>query len=588
MKKPLAQQITLGLGIALVLLIANAIVSLYNIRRLIENERSVSHSHQVIAELEVTLSTLKDAETGQRGYLITGDDKYLQPYRSAISNITKNINSLKKLTTDNPNQQRKISTLEQAIATKLAELENTIKLRREQGFTAAEQVVRTDVGRQIMDNIRALVASMENEENRLLQQRAKESQASTQQTLLTFLFANAVNLALLALVYYLFRRNHLQSEQEKEKLLQYNQRLALAMDAGKMGSWDWNIATNESFWTPYHEIIFGYEPGNPHRSYKEWAERVHPEDLPQVEAIVLAAMNNVQDFHAEYRIVLPDQSLRWVTAFGRFQCDEQGRPIQMTGMINDITERKQAEAEIRKLNETLENRVVERTQQLQFVNEELEAFAYSVSHDLRAPLRAMQGFAEALLEDYGDNFDELGKEYAQRIVTSAVRLEDLIQDLLTYSRLSRTELSLKRISLTSVVSEAMNQIQALEQQAEVTIQSPLPDAIAHRLTLIQIITNLLSNAIKFVEADVKPQVRVWAEIRGEWVRLWVSDNGIGIAPEHQKRIFRVFERLHGQESYPGTGIGLAIVRKGIERMGGQVGVESQLGQGSRFWIELKS
>ncbi len=238
----------------------------------------------------------------------------------------------------------------------------------------------------------------------------------------------------------------------------------------------------------------------------------------------------------------------------------------------------------------MEQRVIERTQQLQFANEELEAFAYSVSHDLRAPLRAMQGFAEALLEDYGENIDELGQEYAQRIVTSAQRLENLIQDLLSYSRLSRTELSLKVIDLTLVMSEAISLIQPeLDQkQAEVTIQSPLLEVIGHRPTLVQAITNLLTNAIKFVEVDLPRQVQVYAERRGDSVRLWVRDHGIGIAPEHQQRIFRVFERLHGQETYPGTGIGLAIVRKGVERMGGRVGVESQLGKGSRFWIELRS
>ncbi|MBW4571842.1 MAG: hypothetical protein KME31_28635 [Tolypothrix carrinoi HA7290-LM1] len=244
----------------------------------------------------------------------------------------------------------------------------------------------------------------------------------------------------------------------------------------------------------------------------------------------------------------------------------------------------------KQLNETLEQRVLERTTQLEEANEELQAFAYSVSHDLRAPLRAMQGFAEAMLEDYEDILDELGKEYATRIVTSAQRLENLIQDLLAYSRLSRSDLELKVIDLTTIMSEAMTQLEAeIEQtQAQVNIQSPLPKAIAHRPTLVQVITNLLTNAMKFVDEGVSPQIKVWAEIHGECVRLWVEDNGIGIAREHQKRIFRVFERLHGMETYPGTGIGLAIVRKGIDRMGGCVGVESQLRQGSRFWIELRN
>ncbi|MBW4571844.1 MAG: CHASE3 domain-containing protein [Tolypothrix carrinoi HA7290-LM1] len=292
MKRSHSQQITIGLGLALALLVANTVVSYRNTLKLISNQRLVTHTQKVLTELEATLSTLKDAETGQRGYLITGEERYLQPYESAVDKIDRQINSLKQLTADNPNQQQRVFALENAIALKLTELAQTVKLRREKGFDAAQQLVKSDRGKQIMDNIRADIADMENIENQLLQQRTQESQAKLQETLLTFFIAAVINLALLALVYYLFRLNHRQSKQEEEKLRENNERLILALDAGKMGSWDWNLVTNEILWTIYHEIIFGYEPGKPNRSYKEWADRVHPEDLPKVEALVQASVKN--------------------------------------------------------------------------------------------------------------------------------------------------------------------------------------------------------------------------------------------------------------------------------------------------------
>jgi PAS domain S-box-containing protein len=251
-------------------------------------------------------------------------------------------------------------------------------------------------------------------------------------------------------------------------------------------------------------------------------------------------------------------------------------------------ERARLYAEVTRHAAELEERVAERTAQLGEANSELEAFAYSVAHDLRAPLRAMQGFSQALIEDYGDRLDAAGRDYAERISGAASDMDLLIHDLLAYSRLSREELKIEPVGLEPAVTEAQAQIGATlrERGGRISVEAPLPEVMGHRGTLVQVTANLLGNAIKFVAPDVEPSVRVWTEPREGCIRLWVKDNGIGIAPEHQERIFRVFERLHGRETYPGTGIGLAIVHRGVERMGGRVGVESAPGRGSRFWVEL--
>ncbi len=275
----------------------------------------------------------------------------------------------------------------------------------------------------------------------------------------------------------------------------------------------------------------------------------------------------------DHEVELPNSSdmRTLVLNTGRLPGDEL-KPQLMLLAMEDITDRKHAE-------EGLKSTVAE-----------LESFSYTVSHDLRAPLRAMQGVAEALGEDYADKLDDTGRDYTRRIITAAHRMDALIQDLLSYSRMGQPERNLHSCSLDAAVSEALIQLESeiKDSQAEITVEKPLGMVMGHRTLLATVFLNLIANAIKFTRPGVPPKVVIQARRTDGMVRICVEDNGIGIDPGHLKRIFRVFERLHGTEKYPGTGIGLAIVRKGVENMEGKVGVESMVGQGSRFWIELPS
>lgn len=222
------------------------------------------------------------------------------------------------------------------------------------------------------------------------------------------------------------------------------------------------------------------------------------------------------------------------------------------------------------------------------VNAQLEQFNYSVSHDLRAPIRAVKGFGTMLLEDFTQELSGPATAYLEKIINAASRMERLIDDLLAYSRIWRGELPLAPVELRQALQEAQGQLEStiVESKAHLWIEGEYPKVIGNQTVLAQAITNLISNAIKYVSPGLKPQIRIWAHVEGRIVRLHVQDNGIGIRAEHLAKIFRPFERLHGVAEYPGTGVGLALVKKGVERMNGAVGVESEPGKGSTFWIEL--
>lgn len=347
------------------------------------------------------------------------------------------------------------------------------------------------------------------------------------------------------------------------------------------------------------ERVLGYSAGELSRT--SVLELIHPEDVGTFRERLGQLREKDTTASTEGRLLCKDGTYRWM--------EWKTVSVAADGVIylfaRDITAQKHAEQQVQRLNVVLVNRAAElesansdlkremtvRQQAetaLKETNAELEAFAYSVSHDLRAPLRSMQGFAQALMEDCADGLGPSGRDYARRIVSAGARLDALIQDLLLYSRISHRSLDLSRVDMAQVVREALGQLEAsvTDARATVTCEKPFYPVVGHHATLVQVVGNLVANAIKFVAPGVRPRVRIKMEALGQTARLRVRDNGIGVPPEFQTRIFRVFERLHGMDAYPGTGVGLAIVRKGIERMGGHVGVDSVPEEGSTFWFEL--
>lgn len=491
----------------------------------------------------------------------------------------------------------------------------------------------------------------------------------------------------------------IESEQLKE-------RLALALTATNTAAWDWDISTNQVYWTPEHEIIFGYEPGHPNRIYEDWVNRVHPKDLHRVEAIVKNALNHqIEEFKAQYRIVLPDMSLRWVDAVGRFLFDANGNGVRMVGTLNDITERKQTEENLKESEErfratfeqaavgiahvnlagqwlrvnqklcdivgytreemlqltfqditypedldidlsyvdkllageidnySLEKRYIrkdgsliwvninvsfvyetvlpkqpkyfigvvedinqrkEAEQELQALNDvlmqttnllrkrnqELDQFSYIVSHDLKAPLRAIANLSEWIEDDLDGQLPEENQKQMLLLRQRVHRMEDMINGILVYSRAGRTEVAVEPVYIKDLIEEIIDSL-APPETFKIIIPSFNPQLMTKRLLLTQVLANLISNAIKHHE---RPDGTIDISIKdvGNAYEFAVADDGAGIAPEYHDKVFGVFQTLKTRDGNENTGIGLSIVKKIIESEGGSITLESDVNQGATF------
>jgi signal transduction histidine kinase len=474
-----------GFALGSAILLTSGLVGYTRTLSLIQDSRWTSHTQEVLKELQKTLTTVTDAETGQRGYIITGEETYLEPYNKAIFAIDERIQRLRKLTADNVNQQRRINVLQLKISDRFELLKYTIELRKTKGYKAAWEFVLTGSGKQTMDEIRNLIDQMETEENALLAGRSEKEKTSAHNTILSYLIGIFLNFCLLCFVYYQMHR--------------------------------------------------------------------------------------------------------------------------------EISKRQQAEKQIIDLNQELMRQSVE----LAAANKELEAFNYSVSHDLRAPLRHINGFTMLLQQFYADSLDEEGKEYLQRMALAGQRMGKMIDDFLNLSRISRAPIQPQSVDLSSLAESIALQLQSTQADRNVTFNIAKGAIAKGDEGLLRLmLENLLGNAWKYTSSKVNAIIEFGivdsnrrqgagdAELEERNNAFtassqsptpnpqlptpiyFVRDNGVGFDIKHAEKIFKPFQRLHSITEFEGTGVGLATVGRIIERHSGRIWVEASVEQGATFYFTL--
>lgn len=807
-------------------------------------QSEVEHVYQVLRAEQGALSNLQEAETGQRGYLLTGDEKYLEPYREAVKEAPAARLSLRQMTADNPALQAGERRLEQLAQDKYAELQQSIKVRREDGPDAALDVVQTGRGKRIMDEARSVLAGVQTEELRLLKERTDAADYESMRTHWV-LGIGGVSLVMMLLVAgTMIERDIGERERAAERLAVAHHKTAVLLEsisdgfvaldtdwrysfvnpaAGRMlgrkpgdllgrnlwevwpllaelpsgaayrravaenipietvdhygeplnrwfdircypspegltlfytdtterraakeqslrlaaiveGSDDAIISKNLDgivlSWNEGAEHIYGYAaeemigqpisrlaPDNHPDEFPEimeylklgqkiehleterirkdggrisvsvtlsplrdetgaivgassiarditgrkqaehalkrselryrslvraisqivwisdargevqldvpawreftgqtfeegrgwgWLQALHPDDRERTTEIWSRAVTNRSFYTIDYRLRRRDGEYRWMTVHGVPMLGENGQIEEWVGTCADITDRVAAEEEVQQLNQTLEKRVLERTAELQAANKELESFAYSVSHDLRAPLRAISGFSRILREEFGPSCPAEAHRYLGIIADNAVQMGSLIDGLLTFSRLGRQALNARTVDPSDLVRLAMADLASEQQGRQVEMRiGDLPACQADPLLLRQVFFNLLSNALKYTRRRECVRVEVGAfqfkELDGqshacregapggvmpEAPVYYVRDNGAGFDMRYADKLFGVFQRLHRTEEYEGTGVGLATVRRIIARHGGHVWAEGALDQGATFYFTL--
>jgi PAS domain S-box-containing protein len=355
--------------------------------------------------------------------------------------------------------------------------------------------------------------------------------------------------------------------------------------------WEADYPMRFTFVSVQAERILGFAPQQWLRDPEFWEKHIHHEDRERVLQERGRAVRKPAPHVLQYRMVTASRRIIWVRDSAVIIAGGPGWS-RMCGIITDITDVEQTQDQLKRANESLEAAVAERTAKMEQSVQAMETLCYGIAHDLKAPLRGLQGFISILATDYEKVFDETAKAYTRRCQAALRRMAELIEAVLAYGRLNHTLPELIPISTKALIDRVLQSFEPdiAEKKARVQVQMTLPNVMGNPYLLEQVFSNLITNALKFAKPDTPPEISIsGTQIDSEpWARLSVTDNGIGIAPEFYKRMFGMFQKLHRSDQYAGTGIGLAVVKRAVELMNGQVGVFSEPGHGSTFWIDLPS
>jgi len=574
----LSPRMTLGFCVGVLLMLFSTSVAFNYTVILREASERVSQTQEVLRDVQDSRAALATLMGLRRASLASGDGHTLDGLEGIVRGIRSNIGAIFRLTADNPTQQERLKKLELVV---LRELRlGTDALGKGRDSAPKGEVIGAGV-LAALAQADGILRAIGDEEFVLLGRRSQAAGVAGKMTLVLLPLGVLVSLTTLSVGLFVLNGSYNDRKEAEAK----SRKLAAIVESSDDGMIGKDLNSVITSWNHGAEVLFGYSaPEVLGRSIM----LLIPVERQAEESLILGRIvkgEAVRHFETVRR--RKDGTLVDVSVTVSPIKDPAGRIVGASKVVRDITERKQTEAKIHELNLRLEERVQERTAQLEAANKELEAFSYSVSHDLRAPLRAMDGFSQAVLEDYGNQVPEEGRRYLQVIRDGAQRMGALIDDLLAFARLSRAPIAKAPLDMAKLVGDVLEELDAKSGRPGLQVSvGPMPMAQGDPALVRQVWVNLISNALKYSQKRDVQVVEIGSQTREGRDVFYVRDNGTGFDMQYVDKLFGVFQRLHRSDEYEGTGVGLAIVQRVVHRHGGEVWAEAAVDRGATFYFNL--
>ena len=552
-----------------------------------ESSELLVHSYKIQINLEQLLSYVKDAETGQRGYIISRDTVFLQPYNSARANIQEPYLQLKSLTVNNLQQYYNLDSLLTLINLRFTQLATSLRLISEPEINKKRLDENLVMGKKVMDLIRSQINKMIDLETKYFNEHQKKYTHEIYFTPNFTLFLLFITMIIVVFSFIKINNDLNILKETNENLLLTTESFKHAEEIGNFSSWQWHLDSNKFIYSDNLYGMLGCEPKSFDPTAENFLDFVHPDDRHIVMESAKQAMDDGKPSDINFRIIRKDGVIRYFKSVSKLT-DLNGKRI-FIGINSDITEQHLS-------NVALEDRNIE----LERSNKELASFNHIASHDLQEPLRKIQTFISRITEKDLSNLSETGKEYFARIHTSVAGMRTLIDDLLLFSRTTKTEKIFEITALNLLLDNAKQELmQDIEDKNAIIHSSQLPVLNVIPFQIQQLFTNLLGNSLKYSKPGIAPVIKIdseevnaaeYAFLKGnsnnKYYKISVTDNGLGFEQQYAEEIFQLFYRLHPKSQFAGSGIGLSICKKIVENHNGYILAQSKPGVGSTFTFFL--